>query len=88
MRLRHSPAGVPARVVNERLVHATVAFTLQTYTHLIPGMDQQAADSVAALILGEPDTDSQAHAHPKRSPAARIAPHKRTDLGESPGQRQ
>lgn len=28
------------KVIMERLGHATVAFTLQTYTHLIPGMDE------------------------------------------------
>lgn len=44
-------AGIPAKVISERLGHATAAFTLQTYTHVIPGMDQDAADSVASLIL-------------------------------------
>jgi len=49
-------AGVPPKVISERLGHATVAFTLQTYTHVIPGMDQTAADSVADLILrGDPN---------------------------------
>ncbi len=45
-------AGVPAKVISERLGHATAAFTLQTYAHVIPGMDEDAANSVAALILG------------------------------------
>ncbi len=45
-------AGVPPKVISERLGHATAAFTLQTYTHVIPGMDEKAANSVAALILG------------------------------------
>jgi integrase len=45
-------AKVPAKIVSERLGHANVAFTLQTYTHVIPGMDQEAADQVAELILG------------------------------------
>jgi integrase len=45
-------AGVPAKVISERLGHATAAFTLQVYTHVIPGMDQDAADQIAALILG------------------------------------
>jgi hypothetical protein len=31
--------------------HSTAAFTLQTYTHVIPGMDELAADTVARLIL-------------------------------------
>ena len=45
-------AGIPPKVISERLGHATAAFTLQTYTHVIPGMDEAAADTVAALILG------------------------------------
>jgi hypothetical protein len=38
-------------VISERLGHASVAFTLQTYGHLIPGMDRDAAATVADLIL-------------------------------------
>jgi integrase len=44
-------AGVPAKVVSERLGHATVAITLDVYSHVIPGMDAQAANAVASLIL-------------------------------------
>ena len=58
--MRHSyataglKAGVPAKVMSERLGHATVAFTLDTYAHVLPGMDADAADLVANMILGEP----------------------------------
>ena len=44
-------AGVPAKVVSERLGHATIAITLDVYSHVIPGMDAQAANDVASLIL-------------------------------------
>jgi integrase len=44
-------AGISARVISERLGHASVAFTLQTYGHVIPGMDRDAAVTVADLIL-------------------------------------
>jgi len=40
-------------VVSERLGHATVAITLDVYSHVIPGMDAQAANAVARLILGD-----------------------------------
>jgi integrase len=56
--LRHSyataglAAGVPPKVMSERLGHATVAFTLDTYTSALPAMDKSAADIVAGLILG------------------------------------
>jgi integrase len=45
-------AGISARVISERLGHASVAFTLQTYGHVIPGMDRDAAATVADLIVG------------------------------------
>jgi integrase len=44
-------AGISAKVISERLGHASVAFTLQTYSHVIPGMDKDAATTVADLIL-------------------------------------
>jgi integrase len=44
-------AGLPAKIVPERLGHATAAFTLQVYSHVLPGRDQRAADAVAALIV-------------------------------------
>jgi integrase len=48
-------AGVSPKIVSERLGHASSAFTLQTYSHVIPGMDEAAASSVAALILNAGD---------------------------------
>jgi integrase len=56
-------AGVPAKVVSERLGHATAAFTLQVYSHVIPGMDEHAAATVADLILGTGDSAAQIDAH-------------------------
>lgn len=47
-------AGVHPKVVSERLGHATVAFTLDVYSHVTPGMQADAAERVAALIFGEP----------------------------------
>jgi len=44
-------AGISPKIISERLGHASAAFTLQTYTHVIPGMDESAADTVADLIL-------------------------------------
>jgi len=55
--LRHSyataalAAGVPAKVVSERLGHASVMITLDTYSHVLPSMQEDAAHSVAKLIL-------------------------------------
>lgn len=46
-------AGVHVKVVSERLGHATVGMTLDTYSHVIPAMQEDAAAKVAALMLGE-----------------------------------
>jgi hypothetical protein len=55
--LRHSyataalAAGIAAKVVSERLGHATIAITMDTYSHVLPGLDERAAATVAQLIL-------------------------------------
>jgi len=46
-------ARIAPKIISERLGHATAAFTMQTYTHVIPGMDEAAANAVADLILGD-----------------------------------
>ena len=46
-------AGVPVKVVSERLGHATVTITLETYQHVMPGMQAEAAARFAALVGGE-----------------------------------
>ena len=33
-------AGVPVKVVSERLGHATAAFTIETYQHVLPSMQR------------------------------------------------
>lgn len=43
-------AGVPIKVVSERLGHSHPAFTMHTYQHLLPGMSAAAAQQFAALI--------------------------------------
>jgi integrase len=43
-------AGVPIKVVQERLGHATTAITQDIYSHVLPGMDAEAARTVAAMI--------------------------------------
>ncbi len=41
---------VPVKVVSERLGHATPAFTIDTYQHVLPGMQAEAACSFEGLI--------------------------------------
>jgi integrase len=48
-------AGVPVKVVSERLGHSSVSFTQDTYMHVIPGMDEHGARVAALAILGPPE---------------------------------
>jgi integrase len=56
--LRHSwatialRAGVSPKIVSERLGHASVGFTLDTYCHAVPGWQAEAAATVADLVFG------------------------------------
>ena len=43
-------AGVSPKVVSERLGHASVSFTLDVYSHVMPGLQEDAAAKVAALL--------------------------------------
>jgi hypothetical protein len=43
-------AGVHPKVVQERLGHANIGITLDTYSHVVPGLHEDAAEQVAALF--------------------------------------
>lgn len=45
-------AGVPVKVVSERLGHASVTITLEIYQHVMPGMQAAAAAQFAAIVAG------------------------------------
>lgn len=45
-------AGVNVKVVSERLGHASVQITWDTYSHVLPDQDEQAADLFAAFVWG------------------------------------
>ncbi len=55
--LRHSnatamiAAGINAKVIQHRLGHANVSITLNTYTHVLPEMDQEAADKLNVALF-------------------------------------
>jgi len=46
-------AGIHPKVVSERLGHATVSITLDTYSHAIPAMQEEAAALIAGLVFGQ-----------------------------------
>jgi len=45
-------AGVHPKVVQERLGHASISITLDTYSHVSPALHGEAAETVAALVFG------------------------------------
>ena len=57
--LRHTAAtialaaGVPPKVVSEQLGHTSMAFTLDTYAHVLPHMQDEAAARIEAVLLGQ-----------------------------------
>ena len=56
--LRHTAAtlalsaGVPPKIVAEQLGHASAAFTLDVYSHLLPHMQEEAAIKVEQILAG------------------------------------
>ena len=55
-RLRHAhatlalTAGINPQTVAERLGHASVVITLDTYSHVLPGLQEEAAQAVEDLL--------------------------------------
>ena len=45
-------AGVPIKVMSDRLGHATTSFTMDVYMHAIPAVEDDAADQIADLMFG------------------------------------
>ncbi|HEY8742321.1 MAG TPA: tyrosine-type recombinase/integrase, partial [Chloroflexota bacterium] len=56
--LRHAAAtmllqaGVHPKVVSERLGHSTITLTLDTYSHVVPGLDADAAARLERVMQG------------------------------------
>jgi hypothetical protein len=64
-------AGVNAKIVSQRLGHASVGFTLTVYSHAPPGYDREAVDVMATLILG--GVDEEVDEVPRQHPSQRRA---------------
>jgi hypothetical protein len=65
-------AGVNPKVVSERLGHSSVAFTLDTYAHVMPGMQPDAAELFIRLVFngdhGRGEADEAATETPEQDP--------------------
>jgi hypothetical protein len=63
-------AGVHPKIVSERLGHANIGITLDTYSHCLPALSAEAACKVASLAVSDPGpTAPKEHAHEKYTPA-------------------
>ncbi|MBY5163132.1 tyrosine-type recombinase/integrase [Nitriliruptoria bacterium AS10] len=52
-------AGVPVKVVTERLGHSTTAYTQDAYQHVMPGMQRRAAETFNARLRGHEDAQPE-----------------------------
>ena len=43
-------AGIHPKIVSERLGHASVSVTLDTYSHAVPTLQETAAELVASMV--------------------------------------
>ena len=46
-------AGVHPKIVSERLGHANIGITLDTYSHAIPAIQEEAAVKIAGLVFAD-----------------------------------
>lgn len=64
--LRHTSAtlalalGIHPKIVSERLGHSTINITLDTYSHVIPGLQDAAAGLLGEAIFGPAQTTQDA----------------------------
>ncbi|MCL5981565.1 MAG: site-specific integrase [Firmicutes bacterium] len=62
--IRHSAAtlmlklGTHPKVVQERLGHANIAITLDIYSHVLPGLQAEAAEKLDSLLRSKPEENS------------------------------
>ncbi|QSO50852.1 site-specific integrase [Alicyclobacillus curvatus] len=48
--------GVHAKIVQERLGHSSIQVTLDRYSHVVPGLQEQAATEIDAILRGSKNT--------------------------------
>lgn len=62
-------SGVPVKVVSERLGHANIAFTIDTYQHVMPGMQADAARVYEALAKPTSTSPGERRGNSRRNTA-------------------
>ena len=49
--------GIHPKIVRERLGHSTIAITLDTYSHIAPGLQEAAAARFDDVLIVKPEND-------------------------------
>jgi len=75
-------AGVSPKIISEQLGHASVAFTLDVYSHVLPHMQDAAAEKVQALLV-DPKMDAK-----PRQTVAGLTPVAETSISSTPSNPQ
>ena len=80
--LRHTAAtlavaaGVSVKVISDQLGHASISFTLERYSHVLPSIQDEAAAKVERMLMGSLSSASTyvlgVHAEPSASLATAI----------------
>src|SRR4051794_40601621 len=63
-------AGIPVKVMSERLGHATTSFTQDVYMHAIPALEEDAANRLGNLLFDPPGEEADDHVQPGDEPEA------------------
>ena len=74
--LRHTAAtlavaaGVSVKVISDQLGHASISFTLERYSHVLPSIQHEAAARVERMLMGSlPDASTHVLCVPVEHPA-------------------
>lgn len=54
-------AGTYPKIVSERLGHSSVTLTLDTYSHVLPGMQRESAIKLNAMLFGDDAAEAEAY---------------------------
>ena len=77
--------GIPVNVVSERLGHPNIAFTRQTYQHVLPGMQADAARAVERLARPVPRPTPLRGSPGERTEEHRVSRGNAHDYDKGPG---
>ncbi len=54
-------AGTNPKIVSERLGHSSIILTLDTYSHVLPGMQRESASKLNAMLFADDAAETRAY---------------------------